>query len=225
MAKKNQKKKSGRVCKMIKKVVRKKVKKIIKAKARQAKNRVHAMGLRKAMGIRKQPTAVKPNPIVKLVAEPVSNLLKEGDLAPDFMVPTDQGHTAALSDFRGKKVVLYFYPKDDTPGCTREACAFRDGIAKIQAQGAVVLGVSADSVESHQKFRDKYNLNFPLLSDENRSIVQDYGVWKEKSMYGRTYMGIERTTFLIDETGRIQRIFPKVSVEIHYDEVLQALAA
>ena len=145
-------------------------------------------------------------------------------MAPDFYAMTDDGSEIALSNLRGKKIVLYFYPKDDTPGCTREACAFRDGISKIQEKGALVFGVSADSVESHQKFKEKYQLNFPLLSDEDKKIVQDYGVWKEKSMYGRTFMGINRTTFLINEEGRIQRIFPKVNVEIHYDEVLAALA-
>lgn len=163
------------------------------------------------------PSVPPPVPEVATVA------LIDGDAAPDFSAATDEGHFVSLSDFRGKKLVLYFYPKDDTPGCTREACAFRDGISQIQARGAVVLGVSADSVESHRQFRDKYNLNFPLLSDEDKKIVQAYGVWKEKNMYGRTFMGIERTTFVIDEEGKIRKIFPKVNVEEHYEEVLQAL--
>lgn len=149
--------------------------------------------------------------------------LQVGQLAPDFTLPDDAGAPVRLSSFRGKKVVLYFYPKDDTPGCTKEACAFRDGIAELKAKGAVVLGVSADSIESHRKFKAKYQLNFPLLSDEQKTVAYAYGVWKQKSMYGRTYMGIERTTFLIDEQGRIARIFPNVKVEGHGDDVLAAL--
>ena len=120
--------------------------------------------------------------------------------------------------------MLYFYPKDDTPGCTVEACAFRDGIKEIKKRGAVVLGVSADSVESHKKFKSKFDLNFPLLADTDKNIIEAYGVWKEKSMYGKKYMGIERTTFVIDEQGKIAHIFPKVKVQEHYDEVIEALA-
>ncbi len=149
--------------------------------------------------------------------------MEEGQTAPAFRAPTDMGKEIALSDYRGKKVVLYFYPKDDTPGCTTEACSFRDGFSEIQKKGAVVLGVSVDSVESHQKFKNKFHLNFPLLSDVDKEIVQKYGVWKEKSMYGRTYMGIERTTFIIDEKGKITKIFPKVSVGEHLKEVLAVL--
>src|SRR4029079_2378785 len=135
----------------------------------------------------------------------------------------DSGQKVKLSDFKGKKVVLYFYPKDDTPGCTKEACAFRDGISEIRSRGAVVLGVSTDSVASHKKFKDKFELNFPLLADTDKKIVEAYGTWKEKSMYGRKYMGIERTTFVVDEQGKISNIFPKVKVNEHYDEVLGAL--
>lgn len=149
--------------------------------------------------------------------------LKEGEGAPDFCVMNDEGQEVSLADFKGKKVVLYFYPKDDTPGCTVEACSFRDGIAQIKKKGAVVLGVSADSVASHQKFKKKHDLNFSLLSDESKKIVEEYGVWKEKSMYGKKFMGIERTTFIIDEKGKIKKIFPKVSVKEHYEEVLAAL--
>ena len=149
--------------------------------------------------------------------------MKVGQKAPDFTVVDDSGKTVKLSDFKGKKVVLYFYPKDDTPGCTKEACSFRDGIAEIRKQGAVVLGVSADSAESHQKFKKKFDLNFPLLADTEKKIIEDYGVWKEKSMYGKKYMGIERTTYIIDEKGKISHIFPKVKVDMHYDEVLSAL--
>lgn len=149
--------------------------------------------------------------------------LKPGLKAPDFTVSTDAGKKVKLSDFKGKKVVLYFYPKDDTSGCTKEACAFRDGIGDIRKRGAVVLGVSPDSVESHKKFRDKYDLNFPLLADTDKEIVEAYGVWKEKSMYGRKYMGVERTTFVIDKAGKISHIFRKVKVDQHYDEVQDAL--
>ena len=138
--------------------------------------------------------------------------LKPGQKAPDFTVSTDAGKKVKISDFKGKKIVLYFYPKDDTPGCTKEACAFRDGISEIRKRGAVVLGVSPDSVESHKKFRDKYELNFPLLADTDKKIVEAYGVWKEKSMYGKKYMGVERTTFVIGEAGKISHIFRKVKV-------------
>ena len=149
--------------------------------------------------------------------------LRVGQKAPELTLPSDEGRTVRLADVRGKKVVLYFYPKDDTPGCTREACSFRDAGAQLRARGAVVLGVSVDSVESHQKFKAKFRLNFPLLSDVEKTVVKAYGVWKAKSLYGRTYMGIERTTCLIDEQGRIAAIFPKVSVDGHLDEVLAAL--
>ncbi|MCC6543033.1 MAG: thioredoxin-dependent thiol peroxidase [Nitrospirae bacterium] len=149
--------------------------------------------------------------------------LNVGDKAPDFKIPDHDGKEVALSGFRGKKVVLYFYPKDSTPGCTKEACSFRDSNTEIKKRGAVVIGVSADSVGSHIKFRDKYDLNFPLLSDANKDVVQAYGVWKEKSLYGRKFMGIERTTFIIDEEGRISRIFPKVKVDKHLEEVLKVL--
>ena len=149
--------------------------------------------------------------------------LKVGQKAPDFTLLNDSGQKVKLSDLKGKTVVLYFYPKDDTPGCTKEACAFRDGIDEIQARGAVVLGVSSDSVESHVKFKKKFDLNFPLLADTDKKVVEDYGTWKEKSMYGKTYMGIERTTFIIDKQGKLSHIFPKVKVDEHYDEVLDAL--
>lgn len=146
-----------------------------------------------------------------------------GSKAPDFSLKSDNGESIKLSDYKGKKVVLYFYPKDDTPGCTAEACSFRDGFSEIQKKGAVILGVSTDSVESHKKFKEKYHLNFPLLSDADKKVVNAYGVWKEKNMYGKKYMGIERTTFIIDEDGEIKKIFPKVKVERHYDEVLAEL--
>jgi peroxiredoxin Q/BCP len=148
---------------------------------------------------------------------------KEGDKAPDFSLETADGKQMSLNDLKGLNVVLYFYPKDNTSGCTTEACAFNDNLKKLEKSGAVVVGVSADSVASHQKFADKYKLAFPLLSDEKKEMIKKYGVWKEKSMYGRKYMGIERTTFLIDRKGVIVKIFPKVKVNGHVDEVLEAL--
>ncbi len=149
--------------------------------------------------------------------------VKIGQKAPDFSLLNQDGKIMRLSDFKGKKVVLYFYPKDDTPGCTKESCAFRDGLDEIHASGAVVLGVSGDSVESHKKFTKKFNLNFPLLSDEKKTVLQAYGVWKEKSLYGRKFMGIERTTFIVDEQGTIDDIFQKVKVDGHLEEVLAEL--
>ena len=149
--------------------------------------------------------------------------LKIGQKAPVFSLPNQDGQVVRLSDCKGQKVVLYFYPKDDTPGCTKESCAFRDGLEDIHASGAVVLGVSGDSVESHKKFVKKFNLNFHLLSDEKKTVLQAYGVWKEKSLYGRKFMGIERTTFIIDEQGKIDDIFEKVKVDGHLEEVLAEL--
>ena len=157
------------------------------------------------------------------MSQPAKSDLKVGQKAPDFTVLNDTGEKVKLSDLKGKKVVLYFYPKDDTPGCTKEACAFRDGIDEIKRKGAVVLGVSVDSVDSHKKFKNKFDLNFPLLADTDKKIVEAYGAWKEKSMYGKKYMGIERTTYIIDEQGKISHVFPKVKVDEHYDEVLKAL--
>ncbi|MCL4540182.1 MAG: thioredoxin-dependent thiol peroxidase [Bacteroidetes bacterium] len=147
----------------------------------------------------------------------------EGKKAPDFTLQDDEGETVKLSALKGNKVVLYFYPKDDTPGCTKEACSFRDGFKEIQKKGAIILGVSPDSVESHKKFKEKFHLNFPLLSDAEKKVVNAYGVWKQKSLYGRKYMGVERTTFVIDETGKIKKVFPKVKVDGHYEEVLAEL--
>ena len=149
--------------------------------------------------------------------------LQVGDKAPDFSLKSDKEETVKLSSYKGKKVVIYFYPKDDTPGCTKEACSFRDGFSEIQRKGAIILGVSTDSVESHKKFKEKYHLNFQLLSDADKKVVNAYRVWKEKAMYGKKYMGIERTTFVIDENGKIKKVFPKVKVEGHYDEVLAEL--
>lgn len=149
--------------------------------------------------------------------------LKVGSKAPDFTLESGDGKKIKLSSFKGKKVVLYFYPRDNTPGCTREAMAFRDGIRKIEKNGGVVLGVSTDSVASHKKFAEKCDLNFPLLADTEQKVVEKYGVWQEKKNYGKTYMGIVRSTFIIGEDGKIEKIFPKVRVDGHFDEVLDAL--
>jgi len=151
--------------------------------------------------------------------------LKEGSLAPDFTLPSTTGKDVSLRSLRGKKVVLYFYPKDDTPGCTKEACSFRDNMPNFQKLDAVVLGVSSDSIDSHHKFINKYGLNFTLVSDEDLRVHHLYDTWKEKNLYGRTYMGTERSTFVIGEDGRIRKTFRKVKVDGHETEVLQALAS
>lgn len=169
------------------------------------------------------PTKAKPKKAVQTSSGPLTKEVKIGQKAPAFSLPNQDGKIVRLSDFKGKKVVLYFYPKDDTPGCTKESCAFRDGLEEIHSSGAVVLGISADSVDSHKKFAKKFNLNFPLLSDEKKTVVQAYGVWKEKSLYGRKFMGIERTTFIIDEHGKFDDIFQKVKVGGHLEEVLAEL--
>ncbi|HUX61977.1 MAG TPA: thioredoxin-dependent thiol peroxidase [Ignavibacteriaceae bacterium] len=150
-------------------------------------------------------------------------MLEEGKNAPVFKLKDQGGKTVSLTDFKGKNVVLYFYPKDDTPGCTTEACNFRDEFPKFQNIDAVILGISPDSEESHQKFIAKFNLPFSLLSDEDKVVVEKYGVWKEKNMYGRKYMGVERTTFVINGEGKIKKIFNKVKVSNHHNEVLEAL--
>ncbi|MEY4387364.1 MAG: hypothetical protein RLY20_2647 [Verrucomicrobiota bacterium] len=149
--------------------------------------------------------------------------LKAGDKAPAFTAVTNGGATVSLSDYAGKHVVLYFYPKDDTPGCTKEACAFRDQFAVFKKKGAVVLGVSPDSVKSHDKFVAKFKLPFTLLADDEKKIVQDYGVWGEKTFMGRKYLGVYRVTFLIGPDGVIKKIWPTVKPEEHAAEVLAAL--
>jgi peroxiredoxin Q/BCP len=150
-------------------------------------------------------------------------MVEEGQEAPDFELTSDAGETVRLSQFRGRPVVLYFYPRDDTPGCTTQACDLRDAMPTFQDLDAVVLGVSPDSVASHRKFRDKFGLNYPLLADEDHRVAEAYGVWKEKSMYGRKSMGIERSTFLIDEDGKIQEAWRKVSPKGHADLLQEAL--
>jgi peroxiredoxin Q/BCP len=149
--------------------------------------------------------------------------LQVGDEAPGFAAPTNGGRTLSLSDLIGKHVVLYFYPKDDTPGCTKEACGFRDAFAQFERKGAVVLGVSTDSVRAHDRFVEKHGLPFRLVADESRSIVKAYGVWGEKRFMGRKYLGTHRATFLIGPDGRIKGIWPNVKPEEHAAEVLAAI--
>ncbi len=147
-------------------------------------------------------------------------MLKEGQKAPEFSLLNSQGETIALKDFAGKKVIVYFYPKDDTPGCTKEACSFRDNHDAFLERGAVVLGISPDSSGSHRNFQDKFELPFHLLSDEDHSVAEAFGAWGEKQMYGKTYMGILRSTFLVDEEGFVTRVFPKVKPDAHAEEIL-----
>jgi peroxiredoxin Q/BCP len=151
-------------------------------------------------------------------------MLKEGDKAPDFKTIDQDGNPVKLSDLRGQKVVLFFYPKDNTPGCTREACSFRDAFSKFKENGIKVLGVSLDSEASHKKFIAKYDLPFTLLADTDRSVSEAYGTYGQKQFMGRKFMGINRMTFLIDENGRIKKVFPKVKPDAHAEEVLAAFA-
>lgn len=149
--------------------------------------------------------------------------IAEGILAPDFTLPTDADDTLTLSSLRGRWVVLFAYPKDDTSGCTVEACEFRDALPRFDASKAVILGISPDSVKSHVKFKAKYELPYTLLADEDKTVLQAYDVWKEKSMYGKKYMGVERTTFLIDPAGQIAKVFTKVKPAGHAAEVMAAI--
>jgi len=157
------------------------------------------------------------------MAKEIKLKLKEGDAAPGFTAATNGGGKISLADFKGQNVILYFYPKDDTPGCTKEACAFRDGFSEFKKRGAVILGVSTDSAKAHDKFVEKYKLPFPLLVDEDKKIVEAYGVWGEKTFMGRKYMGTLRVTFLIGPDGRIKKIWPQVKPEEHAAEVLAAI--
>ena len=152
-------------------------------------------------------------------------MIEEGKTAPDFELKTDGGGTVRLSDLRGKQVVLYFYPKDDTPGCTTQACGIRDAYGEFENAGAVVLGISPDDERSHQKFKQKYGLPFTLLADEGHHVAEEYGVWAEKSYAGRTYMGVDRSTFVIAEDGTVKKVLPKVKPATHADEVLAVLAS
>lgn len=150
--------------------------------------------------------------------------IEKGARAPAFTLTADDGSKVRLSELKGSPVVLYFYPKDDTPGCTREACAFRDAKSKLKKAGAVVLGVSPDDAASHAKFRDKFQLNFPLLVDKDHKVAEKYGAWREKNMYGKKSMGIQRSTFLIDAGGKVAKLWKRVKVDGHDEQVLSALA-
>ncbi len=152
-------------------------------------------------------------------------MVEEGKPAPDFELTSDSGEQVKLSDFRGKPVVLYFYPKDDTPGCTTQACRIRDSWGEFERAGAVVLGVSPDDEASHAKFREKFELPFPLLADTDHATADDYGVWVERTNYGKTYMGVERSTFVIDAEGNLAKVMRKVKPDTHADEVLAALGS
>ena len=151
------------------------------------------------------------------------NIIAAGEKAPDFILPSDNGDSMSLRDFKGKNIVLYFYPKDDTPGCTQEACDFRDSFTEFVKLNTIVLGISKDNVDKHEDFKKKYELPFNLISDEDVTAAKDYGVWVEKSMYGKKYMGTERATFLIDKKGKIHQSWRKVKVIGHVDKVLEAV--
>jgi peroxiredoxin Q/BCP len=155
---------------------------------------------------------------------PTIGVVEEGRPAPDFRLTSDSGEGVTLSSFRGAPVVLYFYPRDDTPGCTAQACGIRDAWGQLERKGAVVLGVSPDSPKKHAKFRDKYGLPFPLLSDQEHAVAEAYGTWVEKRMYGKSYMGIERSTFVIDADGNVTSIMRKVKPADHADDILAALS-
>jgi peroxiredoxin Q/BCP len=151
-------------------------------------------------------------------------MLKEGDKAPDFSLQDDSGKEVSLKDLKGKKVVLYFYPKDDTPGCTKEACSFRDDYSKYKKANTVIYGVSKDSVDSHQEFKKKYSLPFPLLVDTDAKLAQQYGAWGEKNMYGKVSMGLIRSTFVIDENGKLEKIYQNVKVDGHSEALIEHLS-
>ncbi len=211
-----------------KKTVRKTpVKKKTPAKpaAKKSVRRKSVTGKVQATRSSKPKAAPKPiSPVAPVLPSAVMpSLPAVGEKAPDFSLPADNGSPIGLASLTGKTVVLYFYPKDDTPGCTIEAIAFSNLRAAFEAVGAIVIGVSKDSVDAHCKFKGKHNLSIPLLSDESGKMLEKYGVWVEKNLYGRTYMGINRTTFLIDRDGIIRRVWPKVKVEGHADEVLAAV--
>lgn len=174
--------------------------------------------IKASTGKKAAPKAPKAAPAAGILSGP-----RPGEEAPDFKLLDDAGRTQSLGNFRGRKVVLYFYPKDFTGGCTQQACDFRDSLGRLADKDAVVLGVSADSVDSHKRFKEKQGINYLLLSDPEHQAIGSYGVWQEKSLYGRKFMGIVRTTVLIDETGKVAKVFPKVKVAGHVDEVLASL--
>lgn len=197
------------------------VKKAVQKKVAKAKGAAKKAAKKVAKKVAKKAVKKAVKKTVKKVAAATASSLA-GKSAPAFTLTNDEGRKISLKALRGQRVILYFYPKDDTPGCTAEACAFRDAEADFSKADAVVLGVSKDNVASHQKFKKKFSLNFSLLADD-AAVAESYGVWKQKNMYGRTYMGIERSTFLIDENGKVRAEWRKVSVPGHAKEVIQAL--
>jgi len=212
--------------KAAKKSAKKSAKKVAKKTTKKAKKAKPTTAARKISSGKSKSSRPTPNLKTETTMAPVAVqtvTLNPGDTAPDFTLADQTGTMVSLSQLRGKTVVLYFYPKDDTPGCTKEACSFRDNIQQF-GSNAVILGVSADDTQSHQSFIQKYGLNFQLLSDVNKDVSQAYGVWVEKNMYGKTYMGIERTTFVIDPNGQISEVFRQVKVDGHTEEVLEAIA-
>ena len=154
----------------------------------------------------------------------MADWLEPGINAPDFTLPADGGTKVTLSSLQGGPVVIYFYPKDDTPGCTKEACSFRDRLSEIEKLGAKVFGISADTLESHGQFRDKFKLNFPLLADVDHKVAERYGAWREKNMYGKKFFGIQRSTYLIDAEGKVAKVWKSVKVDGHDQQVIEALA-
>jgi peroxiredoxin Q/BCP len=233
--------KKAKSAKPAKKAGKKSTKKSVKAKKSVSKSvkKSGAKSAKKSTAARKKPT-LKSAPKKKSAPRakksvsnetsiPATDLetLMTGASAPNFNLPTDAGSNVSLDNFKGKTVILYFYPKDDTPGCTKESCDFRDSFARVQSKGAIVLGVSKDSVESHKKFKEKFSLPFPLVSDESGKMLEDYRVWKEKLNYGKKYMGIDRTTYVIDVDangkGTIRKAYPKVKVDGHVEEILKDL--
>lgn len=212
-------------------------------KAKSSNNKKSAKKTTKRVAKKNSPKASKKTTPKKVVKKAVKKKVKKstpkksvlskksgqgmpvvGQLAPEFQVQSDTNGMTNLSRYRGKNVVLYFYPKDDTPGCTREACSFQEHKSKLISKNAIVIGVSPDGVESHKKFRAKYGLDFVLLADQEREVCKAYGVWVEKNNYGKKYMGVQRATFLINSSGRIAYVWPKVSVDGHTEEVLTELS-
>jgi peroxiredoxin Q/BCP len=196
-----------------------------KRPAKKAKKTAAKKTLTKKL-IAKKLTTKKPEKNLAVVTSPAeitTPRVGAGDMAPDFSLPNQNGETVSLSDFRGKKVVLYFYPKDDTPGCTKEACSFRDNIPHFDTKDAIIFGISFDDANSHQKFIEKYGLNFQLLSDLDKEVAKKYGVYVQKNMYGNISWGIERSTFVIDREGRIAAAIRRVQVDGHTEEVLNIL--
>ncbi len=224
------KKKAAKPKKAPKKAAPKKAapKKAKKAAPKKAKKAAPKKAAPKKTVKKAKPAAPKAaaKPAASAPAAPSNHVPHVGDAAPNFCLPTDDGRVLSLGDFHGKKnVLLYFYPKDDTPGCTKEACTFQEHLPHFTSSDTVIIGVSPDDVHSHSKFRQKYNLTFALGADTDNRVATDYGVWGEKSMYGRTFMGITRASFLINKHGKIAAVWPKVKVEGHSEEVQAAIAA